>query len=79
MLCVLIARAAGQPLETFLRDRIFGPLGMKDTGFSVPTSKLGRLVTGYRRDPQSGRAPEHAESRASTAAPAFAGPHRSTP
>jgi CubicO group peptidase (beta-lactamase class C family) len=33
---VLIARASGQALETFLRERLFEPLGMKDTGFSVP-------------------------------------------
>ncbi len=38
VLGVLIARAAGQPLETFLRERIFAPLGMKDTGFSVPAA-----------------------------------------
>ena len=43
VLGVLIARASGQPLETFLRERIFEPLGMKDTGFSVPAAKLDRL------------------------------------
>ena len=47
MLGVLIARAAGQPLEQFLRERIFDPLGMKDTGFSVPAAKLDRLATSY--------------------------------
>src|SRR6266487_6669492 len=36
VLGVLIARASGQPLEKFLRERIFDPLGMKDTSFSVP-------------------------------------------
>jgi len=30
-----------------LRERLFAPLGMKDTGFSVPTAKLDRLVTSY--------------------------------
>ena len=39
VLGVLIARAAGQPFETFLRERIFAPLGMKDTGFSVPAAE----------------------------------------
>src|SRR5947209_8995755 len=34
VLGVLIARASGQPLETFLHERIFEPLGMKDTSFS---------------------------------------------
>src|SRR4029450_7624357 len=32
---VLIARGAAQPREAFLRARIFEPLGMKDTSFSV--------------------------------------------
>ena len=36
VLGVLIARASDQPLETFFRERIFEPLGMKDTSFSVP-------------------------------------------
>ena len=47
VLAVLIARAAGQPLETVLRERLFAPLGMKDTSFSVPASKLDRLATSY--------------------------------
>jgi CubicO group peptidase (beta-lactamase class C family) len=47
VLGVLIARASGQPLETFLRERIFEPLGMQDTGFSVPAAKLDRLATSY--------------------------------
>ncbi|HYM40690.1 MAG TPA: serine hydrolase domain-containing protein [Thermoplasmata archaeon] len=47
VLGVLIARASGQPLETFLRERLFGPLGMKDTGFSVPPGKIRRLPTQY--------------------------------
>src|SRR5438045_1889975 len=40
VLGVLIARAAGQPFEAFLRERLFEPLGMTDTGFSVPETKL---------------------------------------
>nr|AUN36748.1 beta-lactamase class C [uncultured bacterium] len=47
VLSVLVARAADQPFETFLRERIFDPLGMKDTGFSVPAGKLNRLPTSY--------------------------------
>ena len=54
VLGVLIARVAGQPLETFLRERIFDPLGMKDTGFSVPAEKLDRLPGCYRRNPDTG-------------------------
>jgi CubicO group peptidase (beta-lactamase class C family) len=54
VLGVLIARAAGQDLETFLRERLFEPLGMKDTGFSVPTAKIDRLATSYWTNPASG-------------------------
>jgi CubicO group peptidase (beta-lactamase class C family) len=54
VLGVLIARASGQPLETFFRERIFEPLGMKDTGFSVPAAKLGRLASCYEVNPETG-------------------------
>src|SRR3954471_15005391 len=54
ILGVLIARASGQPFEAFLRERIFEPLGMKDTAFYVPTGDVGRLVTSYATDPESG-------------------------
>jgi CubicO group peptidase (beta-lactamase class C family) len=47
VLGVLVARAAGQPLETFLRERIFEPLGMKDTSFSVPAGQRDRLASAY--------------------------------
>jgi CubicO group peptidase (beta-lactamase class C family) len=47
VLGVLIARATGQGLEDFMRERIFAPLGMKDTSFYVPAEKLDRLATSY--------------------------------
>ena len=54
ILGVLIARAAGQPFETFLRERIFEPLGMRDTGFAVPASDLGRFGPCYWTNPATG-------------------------
>lgn len=36
--------ASGEPLDQFLQSRLFTPLRMVDTGFSVPEAKLGRLV-----------------------------------
>ena len=54
VLGVLIARASGKPFETFLKERIFEPLGMKDTGFSVPHKKLDRLCGCYAVNPKSG-------------------------
>ena len=53
VLGVLIARVSGQELPTFLRERLFEPLGMKDTGFSVPAASLDRLATSYWTDPHS--------------------------
>src|SRR2546427_11598785 len=55
VLGVLLARASGQPLETFFRQRLFEPLGMKATGFSVPAASLDRLATSYWPDPTSGK------------------------
>ena len=51
---ILIARASGEALETFLRERIFEPLGMEDTSFSVPATKLDRLSTSYWTKRESG-------------------------
>jgi CubicO group peptidase (beta-lactamase class C family) len=48
ILGVLIARVAGRPLPQVLQERIFGPLGMKDTAFMVPAGKRERFVSAYR-------------------------------
>ena len=50
ILGVLIARVSGMPLSAFMRERIFEPLGMKDTGFTVPPAQLGRVATCYQKD-----------------------------
>ena len=47
VLGVLIARVSGQSLGTFMRERIFDPLGMKDTAFHVPAEKIERLPAFY--------------------------------
>ena len=54
LLGVLVSRVAGKTFEAFLQERLFGPLGMKDTAFSVPTEKLHRLPPLYASDHQSG-------------------------
>jgi len=53
VLGVLIERAAGQPFATFLAERIFEPLGMKDTAFYVPPAKLARFASCYQVNPQT--------------------------
>jgi CubicO group peptidase (beta-lactamase class C family) len=54
VLGVLLARACGQDLESVLRERIFEPLGMIDTGFTVPTEHLSRLTTFYVPNSETG-------------------------
>jgi CubicO group peptidase (beta-lactamase class C family) len=53
VLGVLIARVSGHSLGTFLRQRLFDPLGMKDTAFHVPPEKIGRLPPCYSFNRQS--------------------------
>lgn len=50
ILAVLIARITDRPLPEFLRERIFAPLDMRDTGFHVSDSAIDRLATCYARD-----------------------------
>ena len=40
-------RVSGRPLDEFLRDTILDPLGMNDTHFYLPESKVDRLATVY--------------------------------
>lgn len=54
VLGVIVARATGQDLDAALRERIFDPLGMGDTGFTVPAAARDRLTTFYRPDPETG-------------------------
>jgi len=46
----LVEKLSGRPFADFLRERIFLPLGMKDTGFYVPAAKLDRVATIYQGD-----------------------------
>jgi CubicO group peptidase (beta-lactamase class C family) len=59
VLGVLIARATGQRFDEFLRERIFAPLGMADTGFWVPSASIDRLPPQYWTDPGSGERTEY--------------------
>ncbi|WP_398470252.1 serine hydrolase domain-containing protein [Tardiphaga sp.] len=50
----LVEKISGQPFEQFLQQRIFDPLGMKDTGFHVPADKAHRLAACYAADGKGG-------------------------
>jgi CubicO group peptidase (beta-lactamase class C family) len=52
VLGVLVARAAGAPLEDVLRARVFEPLGMSDTAFAA--TEVARLGSCYTTDPATG-------------------------
>lgn len=54
VLGVLVARASGRAFDVFLSERLFEPLGMKDTSFSVAATKLERLATSYMPSPPTG-------------------------
>jgi len=43
----LVGKISGIPFEQFLRERIFEPLGMRDTGFHVPADKQFRFAACY--------------------------------
>jgi CubicO group peptidase (beta-lactamase class C family) len=43
----LVEVLSGRPLDAYLAERIFTPLGMHDTGFSVPADKAHRLAASY--------------------------------
>ncbi|RTQ50035.1 class A beta-lactamase-related serine hydrolase [Hymenobacter gummosus] len=49
----LVEVLSGQPLDEFLRRRLFEPLGMRDTYFYLPAAKHSRLVPLYTEAAQS--------------------------
>jgi CubicO group peptidase (beta-lactamase class C family) len=75
LLGVLVARVSGRSFETFLRERLFEPLGMKDTGFHVPADQIHRLPPLYAPDPLTGEFHvwDEAEGGRHSEPPAFQG------
>lgn len=58
ILGALVEQVSGQPLDRFLSEQIFEPLGMRDTQFYLPASRHDRLATVYSmRDGKLERAP----------------------
>ena len=54
LLGILLSRLVGGDLEQHLTEDLFGPLGMIDTGFTVPIEKAHRLPAAYRHDEAGG-------------------------
>jgi len=55
VLGAVVQRLSGQSLPDFFQQRIFAPLGMEDTFFAVPESKIDRLTDCYTFVPGKGR------------------------
>src|SRR4029079_1399686 len=45
----IVEITSGQPFDRFLKQRLFDPLGMKDTGFALLPDRASRIVPLYRR------------------------------
>jgi CubicO group peptidase (beta-lactamase class C family) len=58
----LVEKLSGKSLPDFMRERIFEPLGMKDTGFYVSKEKMERLATLYRVSDKNEWAPASPEN-----------------
>jgi len=71
----IVERASGMPLDEFIRTRITGPLGMKDTQFYLPAAQRDRLAAVYSSgsDGKITRAPDGARGQGHY----VDGPHRS--
>jgi CubicO group peptidase (beta-lactamase class C family) len=64
--CV-VEKASGMPLDEFVRTRITGPLGLKDTRFFIPPAERDRLAAVYSSgsDGKFVRAPEGSKGQGS--------------
>ena len=45
---ILVEKISGMSLDAYLRERIFEPLGMVDTHYNIPQSKVDRVAAVYR-------------------------------
>jgi CubicO group peptidase (beta-lactamase class C family) len=53
----MVEAVAGQTLDRYFQDHIFGPLGMKDTAFKLGASQRARLSAVHQRDDKGALAP----------------------
>jgi CubicO group peptidase (beta-lactamase class C family) len=51
VLARIVEIASGQPYDEFLKQHLFDPLGMKDTGFAPTPERMARVATIYQRTP----------------------------
>jgi CubicO group peptidase (beta-lactamase class C family) len=54
----IVEKLSGKTLPDFMRENIFAPLEMRDTGFYVPAEKRSRFATNYKGAPDGGIIPD---------------------
>lgn len=58
VLGLVVEAVAGKPLGAVMRERIFAPLGMADTGYALPDGGAARFARPFAKDPLTGTAQE---------------------
>ena len=58
----LVEATSGQPLDAYFRDKVFAPLGMKDSGYQPTAERRARQARLYARQPDGGLALQPIES-----------------
>ena len=58
----LVESISGQPIDAYFRDRIFGPLDMKDTGFVSSAEQRARQASVHRRQADDSLLPQPLET-----------------
>jgi len=53
----MVEASSGQKLDTYFQQNIFGPLGMKDTGFKLSAAQKARVSAVHQRDDKGALAP----------------------
>jgi CubicO group peptidase (beta-lactamase class C family) len=66
----LIGKISGQSFESFLQERLLAPLGMQDTHFQLPESKIPRFAHCYVATPDGGMKLADAAASSAYLAPA---------
>jgi methyl acetate hydrolase len=58
----IVESLSGQPLDAYFREKIFGPLGMKDTGYVTSTEQRSRQASVHQRQADGTLAPQPLET-----------------
>ena len=58
LLAAIVEIASGMPYETYLRENLFLPAGMKDTGYKLPGWPPAKIAVGYKNGKRWGRITE---------------------